>query len=490
MNRALVGSKHRRSDDFSSEDEKYLRSLEAVRDVRRGEDNNERAHKVEQRILAEAASRSKIFEEQLGVPKEAEPVLYHKSEVLEMFINETQNLIDIYKQNELNDERCRRGLTMEEVRESRAQTQKMVCLGDLRYREFLGHIANLKMRRFGPQMEVVRAASASLIRQFFEKDFEVHLPRIEREYGQHDFRTQLLVSMPRRNGKTEISAAIEAGAMKVRGGNSYIFGKVLRQSQDMLKLVKKRIIEMSDGDESVIVVDNSKMISYSPTGSKANGKIAGSVFALSGAASDNARGFTALRIYVDEASFVDDEFVKKNLFAGMLIKDVFVMMISSPPTSTTHIFSRMCNATFSGDGSSVFKRISIESMCAACKKRGDMLQCPHSKHGTPEWLNGSETRRILEEVLGKFDPTTYRQEILGIMEDQDVDVFPGVLLEHFKNEERIRFEHPPSLVLVGVDTSGGGDSETAICAMARDANENYVVSCCCCLSSSWRNSPA
>lgn len=411
--------------------------------------------------------------EKLGISKETEEKLYAMSEVLETMITEASRIVKIFEQGEEADRRCATGMSEHEFLSGKTEQSKVTCLGDFKYRMFLTHVANAKMLKYGPQMEVVRAASASLIRQFFGDEFEANRPRIEIEYGITDFRPLVNVTMARRNGKTEIASVIEAAAMAVQGGYTAIFAPYEKQSVELMKLIRNRLLEIEGGDESKIVVDNKNRVEYSKKGSKSDPD-RGIIRCFSGK-TDAARGFKALRIIFDEASFATKDFILNNVFPGMMLRDVFVMMISSPPKDANHVFAKMCNAKYP-DGESVYKYVRIDNMCDSCRKKDNVVECPHVSRARPGWLAGEEAMRSINHVYGIIDPAGHRREIQGIMEDTDVTVFSPDKLEALAQAKHVKFDTPPQTIIVGVDTSNGADSETAVCAMCQDASGNSVVS--------------
>lgn len=405
---------------------------------------------------------------------------YTTNRSLHVVTMESKGLIGVYENLISEDWKLKVGLTWEEHIQSVQENRKLICNGDVRVREFMQYVTRAKMIKFGPQMEVVRGALGSLMRQFFGNDYAIHRERVLKEYGVTDDRGQLLVTMARRNGKTQIAAVIEAACQRVMGGVTAIFAAVLQQASDLMELIHARVLEFSEGLRNVVKVKNSRKVVYDFSDGR-NTIPRGILRCFSGSAK-SARGFKADRIYFDEASFASREFITKNVFAGMYLGNTFVMMISSPPTDSNHIFAQMCNATDDVTGDRLFKYVRIDTMCAACRDK-KALSCPHIRAPKAAWLAGESEMEIIYKVLGKLDPLALRQEIFGMIVDDDVSCFSEQSIKDFKSLPAVSFEQPPQYILVGVDTSGGGKSETAICAMAMDGDvqgtaRNHVVSFC------------
>jgi hypothetical protein len=278
--------------------------------------------------------------------------------------------------------------------------------------------------------------------------------------------------MPRRRGKTEIAAVIEAAAMVTFQGRAGIFASVEAQTKEMLGTIYNRIVEFCS-DIKEITRRTANMVEYSPKQERRDPQ-RGMIYAFSGKV-DSARGKRMHRVYVDEASFTKANVITKNVFAAMLMAGTFVLMVSSPPDDQTHIFARMCNHKRS-DGTSTFKYIRIDNTCDDCRQKPWVTRCPHVRLPAPRWLASNAEMDMIRDVLSKIDPIAYKHEILGIMADDDLFVYPGAVVDKFEKLARLTFTKPPDYVLVGVDTSSSGSSESAICAMAMDGDYNQVVS--------------
>ena len=388
-------------------------------------------------------------------------------------IQEAMSLTDLYKQQERDDHREIMGMTWEENISSKSEKQKEVCTGDLRIREFMYLVSNAKMDRYAPQMEVVRAALSSLVRQMFGKDYLTHEKRLATQYGITDTRSQLLVIMARRNGKTQIASVIEAACQVVMQGYTAIFAAVMPQANDLMQLVHTRVMEFTAGRKDPTIINNQKKVEYDFSETKDKKKPRAVVRCFSGS-KISARGFKADRIYFDEASYATANFIKVTVFPGMMLLHVFIFMFSSPPEDTNHIFARMFTSVSSTTGEPHFKSLQLDNMCHDCRSK-KYMKCPHVKPARASWLAADAEMGVIEEVMKNIDERAYRQEILGQMGDDDLSMFSNTNVDDFEGLPRVRFNEPVRQVLIGVDTSGGGQSETAICAMALDGSKNHVV---------------
>lgn len=402
---------------------------------------------------------------------------------MESTIRESDALIQLYEKSFKDDRREIMGMNWEELIHSKSEQKKETCIGDIRIREFMYYIRTAKMDRYAPQMETVRAALASLAPQMFGKDFQTHRERLAKEYDITDTRSQLLVIMARRNGKTQIASVIEAAAQVVMQGITAIFAAVFQQASDLMQLIHGRVMEFTSKLKGVVRVKNAKKLEYDFNDGKDKKIPFGIVRCFSGS-KVSARGFKADRIYFDEASFASPDFITKNVFAGMLLVHVFVMLFSSPPEDTNHIFARMFTSTSARTGERHFKTLQLDHMCDDCRSR-KYMKCPHVRPPNASWLASEADMALIKDVMMNIDEKAYRQEILGQLGDNDTNVFSPTNVDDFERLPKVKFDKPPQYVLVGVDTSGSGRSETAVFAMALDGDKNHVVSALFVFSVSW-----
>ncbi len=400
-------------------------------------------------------------------------LLYENSK-RQVFARDAQQLLDTYVEMDAERIKRLRGISSEDAMESALEASKARVRGDVLFRQFMANFSLFKMVRYAPQMEVVRACQGPLIKQMFGEEFDIHKERITREYGITDFRGEVMITMPRRRGKTQIVGAIEASAATViENGVTAIFASVFSQASDLMNIIHDFICQLPDG-KRMITQKNSRRMTVSKNKLKSD-STATVIRAFSGS-TNSARGFKATRIYVDEAGFVKEEFIIKNIFAGMLLLHTMLVMISSPPAKGKP-FDRLCNAR-NARGELMFKRIRIDLMCEDCREKNKFATtCNHVMLPHPPWLAEDEQQETIRVVMSDMDPMSYRQEILGLADDLDVECFPEITLRRLRLDERVTFTSPPEYILVGVDPAGEGTSETAVCAMTLNACGEHVVSC-------------
>jgi hypothetical protein len=366
---------------------------------------------------------------------------------------------------------------MESVNNGGRRGQSIVR-GDLILQEFKNMFAIFKINRYKPQMLMIEAATASLIPQMFGATFSENQQRISETYGYIDFRKVLIGTMPRRCGKTSVASMIEAAAQYVMQGQTAIFAAFFFQSSEFKNLIYHFFCQLPDATDRVVgnnhkeILISRKKIKHDPEG--------GRIHAFAGKAA-SARGFKAHRMWFDEAGHADGNHITSNIFAGLLLENAFAGLISSPPDETTSIFNQMCRIQ-DDNGNYVFKWVRVEAMCDDCR-RAKLIKCSHMDFVNPPWHGSAEDRKLIEVVLGTIDPRRYRIEILGVAEGLDLDAFPLEHITSIQTANHVYFRRPPQYIAVCIDPSGGGGSDTAIVAVAKDDTQRFVVgvtSGCCC----------
>lgn len=361
----------------------------------------------------------------------------------------------------------------------RKASRKSTAKGRLIYERFMENFnvfqakaKNLKISSL--QYKVIRAVANALIPQMYGEDFDSSQVDIKERLGFDRFVKAVLAEFPRRWGKTYCASMIEASCLDAIGGGSAIIAAYLRQAQYFLSLVKMFFMMLPNA-ESRVLVDNKDEFRVRPTYMSsgvagAAGCNLGWTRAFSSMA-DSSRGLTVSRVYYDEASFVRKEHILSNAFANMMVKNTVVMMISSPPTSHDNVFYQL---TLFDD---LFSVIHEKLLCDECHSKRE-IKCPHIVVPSPPWLSDDVQKKAIERTLGVIDPRRYRQEILGLPEDPNINVFDHNLLNMFKNNPRVTVKTPLDTIYVSFDISCGGgntESDTGVLVGWYDERSRFVV---------------
>jgi hypothetical protein len=419
------------------------------------------------------APRSEGNDELFDVISDEEVVTLLSNQFFDLCLDEVEQMHDVCMSEEKQAVDAIRGLTETEYIQSAEQEAELTKLGDWRVSEFNRYMSQFKMARYGPQMRMIRGALESLVPQMYGDDFDACRPRIALEMGFADFRQQLFVTMPRRRGKTRCMCAIETACQLTMGGKTAFFAAALIQSTEMLLIVQAQMEEL--GCDSWILSQNSRRMVISRGGVKGKLDDCGTIRCYSSSVTA-ARGFTAKRIYFDEAMFARVAFFVKNVFAGMLLKNVFLLMVSSPNGTVTP-FAMVCDLRHPLTGEKEFKVINLQNLCDDCKKSKKLLECPHIFMPQPPWFTSQEDQDKIGRAMSVISPQSYRAEILGLGDNDNLPAFDNQSITALA-EGRARTIEREQLkeIIVGLDLSGGGQSESAMCAMACDRDGQLVVS--------------
>lgn len=384
----------------------------------------------------------------------------------------------MFCEDERRAESATAGVSQLEYISSIKETTKRATLGDYRIAKFNEYMASFNMHRYAPQMKVVSYALSGLIPLMFGDAFEHHQARIEREYRLTDFRGHIYISFPRRRGKTQIMAAIEAAGQAVMGGKTALFAAVLQQASDLKDIIHSKLLEILP-KEWIRANNSRRMVIAKPGCSEHDPNAHVGVIRCYSSSVTSARGFTASRIHFDEASFAKAEFYLKNVFAGMLLKNTFVLMVSSPGKDDTP-FAKLCSAKKpknnpNDEDQYENKVLILNNICDKCRRNRKKTQCKHTTMPDPPWFVTREQQEKIRRIMIKISYEAYRAEFMGISESDAVKVFTEESLQRMYNRPRVKFAKPARYVIIGLDPSGGGRSESAVCAMTEDDQGNVVV---------------
>lgn len=394
--------------------------------------------------------------------------------IIATFLAHATELTAVFKGKEDELNKMAVGLSFDAGIALAGKKHRVEVRGDLLLKEMLNLFSYFKVNKFEPQMQVIRAAMSGLVPQIFGDTFAANRERIQRVYGYTDFRKEVLATMPRRFGKTYVAAMVEAVAMYVLQGQTALFAAFFFQASEFKNTVYQLFCQLPGGKQR-IVGNNQKELLISRTHSR-DDPLCGRIRAFAGKV-DAARGFKAHRIYFDEASFADGNFIVSNVFAGMMLKNTFAFLISSPPTDSNSVFNQMCNSK-NARGEFIFKWIRIEGACENCRREKKASACDHIVMPTPPWHGSKEDRKTIDLVMKEIDPARHQTEILGITSDNDVAAFPHAYIAQYQKLNEVHFRRAPEFIAISIDPSGAGASDTGMTAMSRDENGRTVVRFC------------
>lgn len=126
------------------------------------------------------------------------------------------------------------------------------------------------------------------------------------------------------------------------------------------------------------------------------------------------------------------------------------------------------------NGASLFKNITIELICAACRE-AKLMECPHMATLLPSWK--SADRQELVKTLMENNKDMWLREQAGVITTRDTSAFDRASIDAcFANRFPGNMLVPQDdRLYLSIDPSGGGFSQTACVAAAVDAATKCVV---------------
>lgn len=179
-------------------------------------------------------------------------------------------------------------------------------------------------------------------------------------------------------------------------------------------------------------------------------------------------------VLLEEASHVDQEMFIKVIVPLLGVVGTVILAIATPDDEFNY-YSILLTATL--DNKPLFLTIRIEQSCKDCTAKR-ILNCKHRTHLLPKWKSGA--RQELVEAIMASDPETFARENLGMIVGSHSFVYSKAKLELLRTSPRYSFPVTklPSVIYIGIDPSGGGESHFAISAGTFHQG-NYVVRVAC-----------
>jgi hypothetical protein len=333
-----------------------------------------------------------------------------------------------------------------------------------------------------PQRLVLEGLLEMSMPHFYGRDYERYRTDLLRRAKRKDTPRILGASYARQGGKSTIAAGdCSANLLVTRGTSTLLIATNLQVSGQMLREVYTFLVAMLGGDTRRILVANTRVICVqrpdclhlSPDEAYASGMY--NIIRACSSSADGSRGFRANFIFVDEASFVKEKFVKE-MIAPIMKVGWTVLAVFSTVKDPRAWFSRLIVG-----GTNLHRELVISYVfsyvCADCRRR-NALRCVHLEHLQPAHnsADGDGPSRLL---MGD-DTATYRQEVLGelVMSGDSGRVLRGEWLQAQREQKRvpIRSLLPMRLALsTFVDPKGPSHSSGSKGPQSRLAALSYIL---------------
>jgi len=289
------------------------------------------------------------------------------------------------------------------------------------------------------------------------KDVILRLTGLDKTYSMDTF--GVIVSMPRRFGKTTCMAAFCACALLACPGFNMLFlattYEVAMRAKALTEKLLLRLIDMV-GEQCVVDARVDFLLVSRP------GIPPSQIVCLTQSLST--RGVSCDVVFCDEFGFMETRFIMSIVVPLLTNIDVKLIALSSPGETYGGHMPTFLSA-MRANGKPLFDVFEVSSICPACRDKG-ASKCTHVDKIYTQWRPGD-----LEETLSVLfvsNKAMFEREILGAATYDEVPVFHKPMIEHLFDGSPTSTmattelsQLSPDNIFIGIDPCGGGDSHTA-----------------------------
>lgn len=268
------------------------------------------------------------------------------------------------------------------------------------------------------------------------------------------YRPYIVVSCPRRFGKTTAVSVFAAAALRFCAGVTVsVFSTGKRASSGLSEAVAKFLAPerfRKHNQEELFLQNGSKLFSY-PSSTKGLKGVGGDI------------------IILEEAGQLDTRVLKEVVAPLLMVEHTSLLAISTPVEDST--FSHLLDYR-DASGVPLFKSFNIRLICSACEAAG-AKDCPHMQHLVPPWKRNADRARIVDALMGG-DVVMHHRENLGVDAGRETKIFLKEWLDALVNRARPQIS-PQPVYYVAIDPNGGGPSNLGVCCVCYVDSKLVVV---------------
>jgi hypothetical protein len=324
------------------------------------------------------------------------------------------------------------------------------------------------------QIKVHQAGVFANLPFIYGNEWEYNQSAVLKSLGLTTLNQLLLVSTPRRFGKTTAVAMLVA-ALVYCIPNRYevlIFAQNLRTSRAMMEKIQGFMCQLPEGEKRIVKCTTSGPaceLLFLHQGK--NAKVQPSKITALPTGGDNLRGTGGDFLIVEEMSFVSAATMTVNIAPPLKKRNTVFMGISSPSPDKTDLFNTLIEEK-DDKGNYHFHTILIQLRCKECIDK-NARYCEHLQKETPAWLNSKRDEVI--KLFYKNDPQLFRSEIMGISSSLYRTCLWYERLNHCFNTNRRQITEFVSVIFVFFDPSGGGKASNTGVTSLLYTQDNYLV---------------
>jgi len=333
------------------------------------------------------------------------------------------------------------------------------CQGDKRVRDMQQALEYLDAHGFPRskhQKIFHRAFLAASYAQFYGDDLPQNLPRLLKENGWSELRSDVAIVTPRRFGKTWAVALWAVALLLTQPSHDVcIYSVAGRVSKMMLQTILRMAFILAQSPQfaggSLVSVNKNEEIVWRTQDGYEN-----SVNAYP-AKPETLRGTGSKRktgtVILEEASFIPPDVVMSIVAPTLTRKGVNLICIT---TINRHdqVMKSFTSATYD-DGRPVMLSLTYQLVCTKCRAEGKASECTHMLNDIPHWSSIGQHRKL--KAMMRAQKETYEREIRGLdISDNLQPAFasPAVLaLRDSPWQEQMSNQH---LIVITVDPCAGG----------------------------------
>jgi len=369
-----------------------------------------------------------------------------------------------------------------------ASTSELECEGDMRCRlmdESFGYLQKRGLKVSAQQRVIVKAVRAVSLSQFYGDTIQFHLPRLLGDNGWSELRSELLIFMQRRSGKTTITGALMACELVtqplVHDISTYSNNGRASRLIGMVAYKFTRILASQEAGfgGSIKSLNKNEGMSYTTRWGTVNDCwwFPAEKKNLRGTGS---RGTTGT-VILEELNAMRPDEVEEIVAPTLVRKRVKLLGITTISGFDSFVIP-LSEARYP-DGRKVMLTLNFEMVCEDCKAKGEPEKCKCLMADLPHWHSSAQLEKL--EILLANSRDTYLQEMKNLVVDSAITpAFDPRDVARLGKIESIMpmAEFTANKIFVAIDPACGGDLSKMAIVSAIFVDQLMIVSfffvCC------------
>jgi hypothetical protein len=165
---------------------------------------------------------------------------------------------------------------------------------------------------------------------------------------------------------------------------------------------------------------------------------------------------------MEEMAYVPPECFFEVVVPLMMVKNVAMIGITTINGSVDNYVNDFVRRR-------VFEQIEITLICDACRKAGQVKDCPHKKNERPAWQDEENVEKV-EKIYGEDRKDQFARESMGFLKQPKTACFDSEAIYELFTKPRNSLIQAANVVITAVDPNGGSkdpvhnSSDFAMCS--------------------------